>query len=131
MIYTPHTHPRSAELNNVVQGTLKGSVTAENGAPHMQHTLNQYQMTVFPQGAMHTEWNPDCVPAVFVASFSNEDPGVQQSLQTLVGFEDDVIRAAMSGDRVSMGRIWMRFGSTYRRMWRWGWRAACRSVRLG
>ncbi|KFX94607.1 hypothetical protein O988_06192 [Pseudogymnoascus sp. VKM F-3808] len=101
---TPHTHPRSAELNIVVQGTLKGSVTAENGAPHMQHTLSQYQMTVFPQGAMHTEWNPDCVDAVFVASFANEDPGVQQSLQTLAGFEDEVVRAAVGGDGVIDGK---------------------------
>ncbi|KFY08552.1 hypothetical protein V492_06133 [Pseudogymnoascus sp. VKM F-4246] len=101
---TPHTHPRSAELNIVVEGTLKGSVTAENGAPHMQHTLEKYQMTVFPQGAMHTEWNPNCEPAVFVASFANEDPGVQQSLQTLVGFEDEVVRAAVGGDGVVDGK---------------------------
>jgi hypothetical protein len=125
---TPHTHPRSAELNIVVEGTLKGSVTAENGAPHMQHTLEKFQMTVFPQGAMHTEWNPDCVPAVFVASFANEDPGVQQTLQTLVGFEDEVVRAALGGDGVIDGKD---LGSISRRMWRWGWRAVCRSVRLG
>ncbi|KFY06335.1 hypothetical protein V491_08699 [Pseudogymnoascus sp. VKM F-3775] len=61
-------------------------------------------MTVFPQGAMHTEFNPDCVPAVFVASFANEDPGVQQTLQTLVGFEDDVVRAAVGGDGVVDGK---------------------------
>ena len=79
-------------------------MTAENGAPHMQHTLSLYQMTVFPQGAMHTEWNPDCVPAVFVASFASEDPGVQQSLQTLVGFEDEVVRAAVAGDGVVDGK---------------------------
>ncbi|KIM93910.1 hypothetical protein OIDMADRAFT_184605 [Oidiodendron maius Zn] len=95
---TPHVHPRAAELNIVVQGRLMGSVTAENGARHMQHTLNQYQMTVFPQGALHTEWNPDCEPAVFVAAFPNEDPGVQQAAQTFFGFEDDVIQAALGGD---------------------------------
>jgi oxalate decarboxylase/phosphoglucose isomerase-like protein (cupin superfamily) len=95
---TPHVHPRAAELNIVVQGRLMGSVTAENGARHMQHTLNQYQMTVFPQGALHTEWNPDCEPAVFVAAFPSEDPGVQQAAQTFFGFEDDVIQAALGGD---------------------------------
>ncbi|KFY66286.1 hypothetical protein V496_02122 [Pseudogymnoascus sp. VKM F-4515 (FW-2607)] len=101
---TPHTHPRSAELNIVVEGTLRGSVTAENGAPHMQHTLSKFQMTVFPQGAMHTEFNPDCVPAVFVAAFANEDPGVQQTLQTFMGFEDDVVRAAVGGNGVVDGK---------------------------
>jgi hypothetical protein len=79
---TPHTHPRAAELNIVVQGRLIESVTPENGARHMQHTLNQYQMAMFPQGALHTEWNPDCEPAVFVAAFPSEDPGVQQAVQT-------------------------------------------------
>ena len=95
---TPHVHPRAAELNIVVQGRLMASVTAENGARHMNHTLNQYQMTVFPQGALHTEWNPDCTPAVFVAAFPDEDPGVQQAAQTLFGFEDDVIQALLGGD---------------------------------
>lgn len=94
---TPHVHPRAAELNIVVQGRLKGSVTAENGARHMNHTLNKFHMTVFPQGALHTEWNPDCTPAVFVAAFPSEDPGVQQAAQTFFGLEDDVIKAALGG----------------------------------
>ncbi|KFY29991.1 hypothetical protein V494_08342 [Pseudogymnoascus sp. VKM F-4513 (FW-928)] len=101
---TLHTHPRSAELNVVVQGTLQGSVTVENGAPHMEHVLRQYEMTVFPQGAMHSEFNPNCEPAVFVAAFPSEDPGVQQSLQTILGFEDEVIKALVAGDAVVDGR---------------------------
>jgi hypothetical protein len=52
---TPHVHPRAAELNLVVQGRLFASVTPENGGRHLNHTLSQYQMTVFPQGAVHTE----------------------------------------------------------------------------
>jgi hypothetical protein len=95
---TPHVHLRAAELNIVVQGRLMGSVTAENSARHIQHTLNQFQITVFPQRTLHTEWNPDCEPAVFVAAFPSEDPGVQQAAQTFFGFEDDVIQAALGGD---------------------------------
>ncbi|RFU31416.1 hypothetical protein B7463_g4917, partial [Scytalidium lignicola] len=95
---TPHTHPRAAEMNIVVQGRLMAAVTPENGAKHLTHTLNQYQMTVFPQGALHTEFNPDCEPAVFVAAFPSEDPGVQQAAQTFFGFEDDVIKAVLGGD---------------------------------
>lgn len=60
-------------------------------------------MTVFPQGAMHTEWNPNCDPAVFVAAFPDEDPGVQQTVQTFFGFEDDVIQAALGGDLTVSG----------------------------
>jgi hypothetical protein len=95
---TPHTHPRATELNIIVSGRLMGAVTLENGARHMQHELKPFSMVVFPQGALHTEWNPDCDPAVFVAAFPNEDPGVQQTAQTFFGFEDDVIRAALGGD---------------------------------
>ncbi|KAH8810638.1 spherulin-1A [Xylogone sp. PMI_703] len=95
---TPHTHPRAAEMNIVVQGRLIGSVTPENGAAHRSHELNKFQMTVFPQGAMHTEFNPDCEPAVFVAAFPSEDPGVQQVAQTFFGLEDDLIKAALGGD---------------------------------
>jgi mannose-6-phosphate isomerase-like protein (cupin superfamily) len=70
---SPHVHPRAAELNLVVEGRLFASVTAENGATHRNHTLNKFEMTVFPQGAIHTEFNPDCTPAVFVAAFPDED----------------------------------------------------------
>lgn len=95
---TPHVHNRATELNIVVQGRLQASSTLENGARHISQDLSLYQMTVFPQGATHTEWNPDCTPAVFVAAFPSEDPGVQQIAQTFFGFEDDVITAALGGD---------------------------------
>lgn len=55
-------------------------------------------MTVFPQGAIHTEFNPQCQPAVFVAGFANEDPGVQQSAQRLFELDDDVLEAAFASD---------------------------------
>lgn len=95
---TPHVHPRAAEMNIVVQGRLMGSVTAENGARHMTHELKKYSMTIFPQGSLHTEFNPDCEPAVFVAAFPDEDPGVQQVAQTFFGFDDEILRAALGGD---------------------------------
>jgi hypothetical protein len=33
-----------------------------------------------------------------VAAFPSEDPGVQQNVQTILGFEDDIIKAALGGD---------------------------------
>lgn len=98
---TPHVHPRAAEMNVVVAGTLFASVTAENGVQHVNHTLTQYSMTVFPAGAIHTEFNPDCTDAVFVAGFGGiggEDPGVGQIVQEFFGFEDDLIAAAVGGE---------------------------------
>jgi hypothetical protein len=95
---TPHVHPRAAELNIVVQGHLFASVTAENGARHINHTLSQYDMTVFPAGAIHTEFNPDCTPSVFVAAFPNEDPGVGQIAQEYFGLEDEIIAGSVGGE---------------------------------
>lgn len=95
---TPHVHPRSAEMNVVVAGTLFASSTNENGVNHVNQTLTQYSMTVFPAGAIHTEFNPDCVDAVFVAGFSNEDPGVGQIVQEISGFEGDLLNAAFGGE---------------------------------
>jgi hypothetical protein len=95
---TPHVHPRAAELNIVVLGRLMSSVTAENSARHMNHTMSQFPMTIFPQGALRTEFNPDCTEAVFVAAFPDKDPGVQQAAQTFFGLEDEIVQAALGGD---------------------------------
>ena len=50
-------------------------------------------MTVFPKGATHTEFNPDCNDAVFVAGFADEDPGVEQLTQTLFNLNGDLVKA--------------------------------------
>ena len=55
-------------------------------------------MTVFPQGAIHTEFNPGCDDALFVAGFASEDPGVQQAAQTFFGLNDDIVKAALGQD---------------------------------
>lgn len=95
---TPHTHPRSAEINIVVDGSLGTEFVVENGTPLIRNRLDKLQMTVFPQGAIHTEWNPDCTPATFVAGFASEDPGVQQSAQRLLDLDDDLLKAEFGGD---------------------------------
>lgn len=101
---TPHTHPRSSEINIVVQGRLSTEFTLENGARTVHNDLETYQMTVFPQGALHTEFNPDCHDAVFVAGFANEDPGVQQAAQTFFGFDQDIVEAAVGNDFTFEGK---------------------------
>ncbi|KAI4127161.1 MAG: hypothetical protein LQ338_003338 [Usnochroma carphineum] len=101
---TPHTHPRSSEINIVVQGTLQTQFTLENGARTVHNTLGTHQMTVFPQGALHTEFNPNCDNAIFVAGFASEDPGVQQGAQTFFGFDQDVVEAAVGNDFTFEGK---------------------------
>ncbi|KAH8591771.1 RmlC-like cupin domain-containing protein, partial [Bisporella sp. PMI_857] len=95
---TPHVHPRAAELNLVIEGHLFANVVAENGARFMNHTLSKYEMTVFPQGAVHTEFNPDCTPSVFVAAFPHEDPGVGQIAQEYFGLENEIVKGSAGGE---------------------------------
>ena len=95
---TPHTHPRSSEINVVAKGSLVTQFTLENGARTIANRLDTNQMTVFPQGALHTEFNPNCDDALFVAGFASEDPGVQQAAQTFFGLNDDIVEAALGQD---------------------------------
>ncbi|KAL8943059.1 MAG: hypothetical protein Q9211_001142, partial [Gyalolechia sp. 1 TL-2023] len=108
---TPHTHPRSSEINIVVQGTLQTQFTLENGARTVHNTLRTYQMTVFPQGALHAEFNPNCEEAIFVAGFASEDPGVQQAAQSFFGFDSDMVQAALGNDFTSQGKDLDKFKS--------------------
>ena len=78
---TPHTHPRATEINFSVNTTLRAGFLMENGARFVDVELKPGSAAVFPQGAIHFEMNPSCEPAMFVASFNNEDPGVGQVAQ--------------------------------------------------
>ena len=97
---TPHTHPRSSEINVVVKGSLITEFTVENGAKTITNKLNENQMTVFAQGALHTEFNPGCTDAQFVAGFASEDPGVQQAAQTFFNLDNDIVEAALGQDSI-------------------------------
>ncbi|KAH6665159.1 spherulin-1B [Halenospora varia] len=95
---TPHVHPRAAELNLVVQGHLVSQSIHENGNRVINHNLSQWQMTVFPQGAVHTEFNPDCTDSVFIASFPSEDPGVGQIAQEYFGLSNEIVKGSAGGE---------------------------------
>lgn len=98
---TPHVHPRSSEINIIVEGRLGTEFIAENGADPIQNTLEKFQMTVFPQGALHTEFNPDCTDAVFVAGFASEDPGVEQAAQTLFNLDPELVKADLGVEAIN------------------------------
>ena len=69
----------------------------ENGARFVPVELAAGSAAVFPQGAIHFEMNPTCEPAMFVAAFNNEDPGVQQVAQRFFGLPPDIVGAALGG----------------------------------
>lgn len=78
---TPHTHPRATEINFSVNTTLRAGFLMENGARFVDVELKAGSAAVFPMGAIHFEMNPSCEPAMFVAAFDGEDPGVNQVAQ--------------------------------------------------
>lgn len=55
--------------------------------------LKANMMTPFYQGSVHTQYNPDCEPANFVATFAAEDFGTGQIADETVAMSDDVIAA--------------------------------------
>lgn len=101
---TAHVHNRATELNIVVKGRLVTNFVLENGAKPIENTLDEFQMAAFPQGAIHQEFNPDCDDAVFVASFNNEDPGVNTIAQNFFSLRPDVVTATLGGIQTLEGK---------------------------
>ncbi|KAH7418736.1 RmlC-like cupin domain-containing protein [Cadophora sp. MPI-SDFR-AT-0126] len=102
---TPHVHPRATELQIVTQGVLQTEMVPENGVFNkpsdptsgrrvIRNTINQFEMQPFYQGSVHTQFNPSCQPAVFVASFNSEDFGTGQVTDELFTMSPNVITAA-------------------------------------
>ena len=92
---TPHTHPRATEFLTIVQGNnVRTGFMAENGGPpQMSNTLNQFQGSILPQGSIHFEFNDNCEPAVFMAAFSNEDPGLMSVAQNFFKLDPGILEA--------------------------------------
>ena len=94
---TPHTHPRATEFNFAVNGTLRTGMLAENDARVVMNTINPGQATVFPRGSIHFEQNLGCDPIIFVAAFSDEDPGTSAAANNLFQLPNDIVGATMGG----------------------------------
>lgn len=97
---TLHVHPRSAELQIVTKGRLIAEMVPENGVLNADGTrrvirteIRENMMTPFYQGSVHTQFNPDCEPATFVAAFASEDFGTGQIADETFALSDDVISA--------------------------------------
>lgn len=101
---TPHTHPRATELNVPILGNLHTSIILENAVRVINVNVTTFQVHVFPQGAIHQEFNPDCGNTIFVASFNSEDPGTSQVADNFFKLPSDVITAAVGGNIVVDGR---------------------------
>ena len=74
---TPHAHLRSAEFHYVTNGSLTTGMIPENGGRFIFNEVGANQATLFPQGAIHFEFNDHCEPVTFVAFFRDSFPGVR------------------------------------------------------
>ena len=91
----------------VVSGRLITEMTPENGVLDaegrrrvIRNDLGPWDMTIFYQGSIHTEFNPECEEAVFVSSFGNDDFGIGQVADQFFAHDSDLVSAVL-GDRIS------------------------------
>lgn len=91
----PHIHPRASEFLILATGAnVKIGFLLENGLQtQMSTTLSQYQGAILPQGSIHYEFNDNCEPAVFIAAFSNEDPGLSTIGENFFSLDPDIVDA--------------------------------------
>ncbi|XP_044512490.1 germin-like protein 9-3 [Mangifera indica] len=93
-INPPHTHPRSAELLFVVEGSLNVGFVDTNNTLYTQ-TLQFGDIFVFPKGLVHYQSNDDPKqPAAAVSAFGSANAGtVSVPLSVFATGIDDVILA--------------------------------------
>ncbi|EPE34122.1 RmlC-like cupin [Glarea lozoyensis ATCC 20868] len=102
---TPHVHPRATELQIVTKGKLTVEMVPENGVFNVpgdktskrrviHADVGENQMFPFYQGSVHTQFNPTCETATFIASFNAEDFGAGQVVDEVLAFQDDIVLSA-------------------------------------
>lgn len=97
---TPHIHNRATELLIVVKGRVMSEMVIENGVNNadgkprnVANEIKELQMTPFFQGAIHSQFNPDCEDVVFIAPQSSDDFGVSQVANNLLALDGETVRA--------------------------------------
>ena len=106
-----HIHPRAAEALVVISGNLTTETSPElgvvdaNGKPRViTNELGPNMMTVFHQGAYHTQINPNCEEVTTITAFSSEDGGFGFVADQTLALPDDIVSAQL-GDVISGAEI--------------------------
>jgi hypothetical protein len=100
---SPHLHPRSTELQIIVQGgPIYTEFIMENGARTVKNTVPLGSATIFPKGSIHFQQNMACEPTIFIASFDQVDPGVSQIAQNFFALDQGVVDATLGEIGVSV-----------------------------
>ncbi|XP_022145146.1 putative germin-like protein 9-2 [Momordica charantia] len=104
----PHTHPRSAELLFVLQGSLTvGFVDTKNQL--FSQSLQVGDLFVFPKGLVHFQFNSDssAVAATAVSAFASANPGTVSLPATVFadGIDDNVLAKSFNTDVATIQKI--------------------------
>jgi hypothetical protein len=92
---TPYTHPRATEFLTIASGgnVKTGYIMEEGLNTQLTTALDRYGGAIFPQGSIHYEFNDSCEPAVFIAAFGSDDPGLSRVAQNFVNLDPNIVDA--------------------------------------
>ncbi|XP_050208970.1 germin-like protein 9-3 [Mercurialis annua] len=103
----PHTHPRSAELLLVVDGSLQVGFIDTTNKLYTQ-TLQLGDIFVFPKGLVHFQSNSDPKqPATAVSAFGSANAGTVSVPLTVfgTGIDDNILATAFKTDVATIQKI--------------------------
>ncbi|KAF5751714.1 hypothetical protein HS088_TW02G00731 [Tripterygium wilfordii] len=96
----PHTHPRSAELLFVVDGSLQVGFVDTTNKLYTQ-TLQLGDMFIFPKGLVHFQYNVDPQkPALAISAFGSASAGTVSLPATLflTNIDDNILAKSFKTD---------------------------------
>ncbi|XP_008229150.1 PREDICTED: putative germin-like protein 9-2 [Prunus mume] len=103
----PHTHPRSAELLFLIDGTLEvGFIDTKNNL--FTQTLQAGDLFVFPKGLVHFQYNAHAQnPALAVSAFGSANAGTVSLPNTLftTGIDDNVLANSFKTDVATIQKL--------------------------
>uniref|UniRef100_A0A2N9FKJ2 Germin-like protein n=1 Tax=Fagus sylvatica TaxID=28930 RepID=A0A2N9FKJ2_FAGSY len=103
----PHTHPRSAELLFLLDGSLQvGFVDTTNKL--FTQTLDAGDLFVFPKGLVHYQYNSDPnLPAIAVSAFGSANAGTVSVPNTVfnTSIDDGILAKSFKTDIATIQKI--------------------------
>lgn len=106
-INPPHTHPRSAELLFVVDGSLEVGFVDTTNKLYTQ-TLQLGDIFVFPKGLVHYQYNSNAnQPTTAVSAFGSANAGTVSIPSTVfaTGIDDNILAKAFKTDLATIQKI--------------------------
>ncbi|CAM8964254.1 unnamed protein product [Rhodiola kirilowii] len=103
----PHTHPRSAELLFVVEGSLEVGFVDTTNKLYTQ-SLQLGDTFIFPKGLVHFQFNADAnVPAVAISAFGSAAAGTVSVPTTLfnTSIDNAVLAKSFKTDVVTIMKL--------------------------